>query len=149
MTYIIVYRKSTSVPGSPAPNVLWILTWNLDNMPWNQDQTMVSQWCYVMLWPLLNCKYFCEKLSKYFCQKLSKYFCQKLCKYFWSKIMQIFLVKNCANIFGKKLCKYFWSKILQIILVKNCAKPLENQQRTREPKSILHDKYVDTLTVGM
>ena len=74
---------------------------------------------------------------------------QKFCKYFWSKIVQIILVKNCANIFGKKLCKYFWSKILQIILVKNCAKPPENQQRTREPKSILHDKYVDTLTVGM
>ena len=74
-------------------------------------------------------------------------------------------VKNCPNIFGQKLCKYFWSKIVQIFLVK-CAnifgqniwknfakifgrKPPENQQRTGESKSILHDKYVDTSTVGM
>ena len=30
-------------------------------------------------------------------------------------------VKNCANIFGQKLCKYFWTKIVQIFLDKNCA----------------------------
>ena len=63
-------------------------------------------------------KYFCPYLSKYFCPYLSKYFFQKLCNYFWSKIVQIFLIKNCANILGQKLCKYIWSKIVQIFLLK-------------------------------
>ncbi len=61
------------------------------------------------------------KLNKYKKAKLYRYLVANLNIYFNDKILQIFIPKNCTDIFTQKLCRNFYTKIVQIFLLKNCV----------------------------